>query len=102
MLKKNEPARSAVPEKISFLYSASADFSLMHLSIEGISKKKMSQLNNRLTPSLRAEWKLFDQENSSSIEYLILCEKMISDSSGWASKIRIWADIAISWFNTTY
>jgi len=38
----------------------------------------MSQLNNRLTPSLRAEWKLFDQENSSSIEYLILCEKMIS------------------------
>jgi class 3 adenylate cyclase/tetratricopeptide (TPR) repeat protein len=38
----------------------------------------MSQLDSRLTPSLRAEWKLFDLVNSSSIEYLALCEKMIS------------------------
>ena len=38
----------------------------------------MSQLVSRLTPSLRAEWKLFDQAKSSSIEYLALCEKMIS------------------------
>ena len=38
----------------------------------------MSQLDNRLTPSLRAEWKLFDLVNSSSIEFLALCEKMIS------------------------
>lgn len=38
----------------------------------------MSQLDSRLTPSLRAEWKLFDQVKSSSIEYLALCEKMIS------------------------
>ena len=38
----------------------------------------MSQLDIRLTPSLRAEWKLFDQEKSSALEYLLLCEKMIS------------------------
>ena len=38
----------------------------------------MSQLHNRLTPSLRAEWNLFDRQNSSSIEFLSLCEKMIS------------------------
>ena len=38
----------------------------------------MSQLDIRLTPSLRAEWKLFNQEKSSALEYLLLCEKMIS------------------------
>lgn len=38
----------------------------------------MSQLHNRLTPSLRAEWNLFDKLNSSSVEFLSLCEKMIS------------------------
>jgi class 3 adenylate cyclase len=38
----------------------------------------MSQLHNRLTPSLRAEWNLFDRQNSSSVEFLSLCEKMIS------------------------
>jgi class 3 adenylate cyclase len=38
----------------------------------------MSQLHNRLTPSLRAEWNLFDKRNSSSLEFLSLCEKMIS------------------------
>ncbi len=38
----------------------------------------MSQLVSRLNPSLRTEWKLFDQRKSSSLEFLALCEKMIS------------------------
>ena len=38
----------------------------------------MSQLVSRLNPSLRTEWKLFDQRASSALEFLSLCEKMIS------------------------
>ena len=37
----------------------------------------MSQLQKRLSPNLRLEWKLFDQEKASAIEFLSLCEKMI-------------------------
>ena len=37
----------------------------------------MSQLKQRLSPNLRLEWKLLNQEKASSIEFLSLCEKMI-------------------------
>ena len=37
----------------------------------------MSQLKQRLSPNLRLEWKLLNQEKASSIEFLNLCEKMI-------------------------
>ena len=37
----------------------------------------MSQLEKRLSPNLRLEWKLLNQEKASSIEFLGLCEKMI-------------------------
>jgi len=37
----------------------------------------MSQLQKRLSPNLRLEWKLLDQEKASAIEFLSLCEKMI-------------------------
>ena len=37
----------------------------------------MSQLQKRLSPNLRLEWKLLDQEKASALEFLSLCEKMI-------------------------
>ena len=37
----------------------------------------MSQLQKRLSPNLRLEWKLLDQEKASAMEFLSLCEKMI-------------------------
>ena len=37
----------------------------------------MSQLKQRLSPNLRLEWKLLNQEKASSLEFLRLCEKMI-------------------------
>ena len=37
----------------------------------------MSQLEQRLGPNLRLEWKLLNQEKASSLEFLRLCEKMI-------------------------
>ncbi len=37
----------------------------------------MSQLKQRLSPNLRLEWKLLNQEKASSISFLSLCEKMI-------------------------
>ena len=37
----------------------------------------MSQLEKRLSPNLRLEWKLLNQQKASSIEFLSLCEKMI-------------------------
>jgi class 3 adenylate cyclase len=37
----------------------------------------MSQLQKRLSPNLRLEWKLLNQEKASALEFLSLCEKML-------------------------
>ena len=37
----------------------------------------MSQLQKRLSPNLRLEWKLLNRDKASALEFLALCEKMI-------------------------